>query len=300
LQLTATVQRVAYPPPTTATDGGEAWFILITTAGTCKGRMSWRPREQEALILEGDYSVYRGEREFSFTSARLDIPSHPRDQLRYVVSRTPGLGPSAEGQIWATAGDDWQNIGDGAVPRLRGKLYQEFKLQIEALLSKSEEARVVAALMGKGATQNMACKAWAKWSVETLGVVNADCFRLAELEGYSFRDVDLRVRREFGISDSDPRRIRAALIYALRRLTDGGDTVVGWEDLYRHTCGMLGGYSDEISAAAGDLFREGAIKAFGEGGEGVALASDYRSEAAIWEWIESVERRDEETNHETT
>ena len=85
----------------------------------------------------------------------------------------------------------------------------------------------------------------------------------------------------------------------LRRLTANGDTVVSWEDLYGHTCGMLCGFSDEVSEAAGELFREGAIKAFGEGGAGVALAGDYQAESAIWEWVQSAERR-EETNHETT
>ena len=287
MEITATVQRVAYPAPTTVSDGGEAWFILITDAGVCKGRMLWRPREMEQLVLEGEYSLYRGEKEFAFSSARLNIPSHPRDQLRYVVARTSGIGPTAEIQLWEHAGENWQNVPEGAIPRLRGRVYQDFKLQIEALLSKSEEARVVAALMGRGATQNMAQKAWATWEGQTLGVVNADCFRLAELEGYGFADVDRQIRREFGIGDSDPRRIRAAVIYALRKLTANGDTVVSWEDLYGHTCGMLCGFSDEVSEAAGELFREGAIKAFGEGGAGVALASDYQAESAIWEWVQS-------------
>ena len=285
--LNVTVTRVAFPSPTTVTDGGDTWYILVTSAGTCKGRMPWRPKPGEQLVLQGEYSVYKGDREFSFSGAAIDVPTNPRDQLRYVCTRTPGLGPAAESLIWQHSGAHWHNIEPGAVPRLNGKLHAEFRLQIEAMLQKSHEASTVASLMGKGCTMNMACKAWSKWGLSTLGIVNADCFRLAELDGYSFRDVDLKVRAQYGIGDEDKRRIRAGVLYSLRRLTDAGDTVVTWEALYRQACGVLCGFSDLISECAGELFQEGAIRAFGEAGEGVALKCDYDSEEAIWEWVEN-------------
>ena len=167
-------------------------------------------------------------------------------------------------------------------------------------MQKSKEAAAVAALMGKGCTMNMACKAWSKWGVSTLGVVNADPFRLAELDGYSFRDVDLKVRANYGIGDDDKRRIRAGVLYSLRRLTDPGDTVVTWDALYRQACGVLCGYSDLVSECAGELFQEGAIRAFGESGEGVALASDYAAEEAIWNWVESAGETKSNTQESNT
>lgn len=283
--LSVIVNRVAYPPPTATTDGGESWYILLTSHGTCKGRMAWRPSESEALVLDGEWAVYKGEREFSFKQARLDVPTDPRDQLHYVCTRTKGLGPAAEELIWSHAGPAWQGITENAVPRLSGRVYAEFRLQIESLASKSEESRVVAALMGKGATMTMACKAWAMWEAETLGVINADPYRLSELEGYSFRDVDREIRRAYGIGDDDRRRIRAAVIYALRRLTDPGDTVAQWEALYAQAIGMLGGYADLISECTAELFADGTLKAFPQS-KGVSLASDWNAETAIWEWVE--------------
>lgn len=280
--LSVIVNRVAYPP---ATSDPDAWYILITEHGACKGRMAWRPQESEALILEGEWAAYKGEREFAFKSARLDVPTDPRDQLHYVCVRTVGLGPAAEQLIWERAGASWQTIADGDIPRLHGKVYQNFKLQLEALAGKAEEARVVAALMGKGATMNMACRAWEQWKDATLGVVNADCFRLAELEGYGFKDVDKEIRRAYGIADDDKRRIRAAVVYALRRLTDPGDTVVCWEPLFAQTIGMLGGYADLIAECTKDLFGEGTLKAFPKS-EGVSLAADWKAETAIWEYVE--------------
>jgi hypothetical protein len=249
--------------------------------------MAWRPQDGEALVLDGEWTTYKGEREFAFKQARLDVPTNPRDQLHYVCTRTPGLGPAAEALIWTHAGVAWQEIPDGAVPRLNGRVYQEFRLQLEALREKAEEAAVVATLMGKGATQAMAQAAWAQWKVETLGVVNADPYRLAELAGYGFRDVDNKIRQAYGIGDADKRRIRAAVIYSLRKLTDAGDTVVQWEALFAQTIGMLGGYADLIGDCTADLFEEGTVKAFPKS-EGVSLAGDWKAETAIWDYVAAV------------
>lgn len=287
-EFAVTVQRVAYPAATSEPD---AWYILVTNQGTAKGRMAWRPREQEQLILEGEWTVYKGQKEIAFSTARLDVPTNPRDQLHYVCCRTIGLGPAAEQLLWDRCGAAWMDVAENAVPRLKGKVYAEFRLQIEGLRGKAEEARVVAALMGRGATMNMACAAWAQWGGETLGVVNADCYRLAELPNYSFRDVDAKIRQSYGIADDDKRRIRAAVLYSLRRLTDGGDTIVAWEDLYTQATGMLGGYADLVSDVTSELFADGTIKAFPDS-EGVALKQDWDAESAIWEWVEEVTKEE--------
>ena len=47
---------------------------------------------------------------------------------------------------------------------------------------------------------------------------------------------------------------------------------------------MLGGYADEISDCASELFAEGTLKAF-PGCEGVALAADWRAESDIWDFV---------------
>ena len=72
----------------------------------------------------------------------------------------------------------------------------------------------------------MAEDAYAAWGADTAGVVSADCYRLAELPGYSFRTVDENIRRNFGIEDEDPRRIKSAISYVLRQETEDGSTAV--------------------------------------------------------------------------
>lgn len=289
--LNIVVQRVCYPAATATSEPGESvWYILATDAGTAKGKMAWRPQDQEALVLEGEWTAYQGNREFSFKSARINVPTNPRDMLHYVCFRTNGIGSALEEAIWAHAGANWMTVGDGEIHRLNGRVYQNFRLQIESLTEKSEEARVVAALMGKGATVNMASAAWSMWKAETLGVVQADPYRLAELENHGFRDVEKGIRQAYGIGDSDPRRIKAGVIYSLRRLTDAGDTVVAWADLYQQACGLLGGYSDEISDCTGELFAAGELHAF-PGSEGVSLKSDYAAEQTIFEYVENATKQ---------
>jgi len=246
--------------------------------------MSWRPEEGDQLILTGEWAVFKGNREFAFKTARLDIPTQPRDQLHYVCTRTKRLGAAAEELIWSHYGDDWQNADGKTVPRLAGRVYEEFRLQIESLNDKSQEAGVVAALMGKGATIAMATAAWTRWKLETMGVVGADCYRLAELDGYGFKDVDIKIRVAYGIADGDPRRIRAGVICALRRLTDKGDTLVMWDDLYKHAAGMLAGHNEMIGEVTGAMFEDGTLKAFADC-SGVALAADWDAECAIWDFV---------------
>jgi exodeoxyribonuclease V alpha subunit len=280
MELAVTITRVCYPP---ATSEGK-WYILQTDQGTAKGEMSWRPRDNEALVLSGEWAVYQGRREFVFWVARLNVPTNPRDQLHYVVERTTGMGSAMEEAIWAAAGSDWQSITPGSVPRLGGALYEKFRLQIEALAQNAAQAAVVAALMGRGATPAMAQAAWEKWKAETLGVVNADPFRLAELDGYGFGHVDRGIRQSYGIMDDDGRRVKAAVVHALRRLTDGGSTVVAWADLFASACAMLGGLDDLVFEAAKELLQAGTLKGFPEAGC-VALAGDYRAECDVWEYV---------------
>ena len=281
--LNITVSRVAYPP---ATSDGD-WYILIAKKhGACKGKMAWRPKEGDTLALDGEWSSYRGEREFKFKSASLDVPANSQDQLHYVCTRTVGLGPAMEQVIWSEVGEDWQNIKPGQIKRMTGKIYEEFRLQLLSLENDQEHVKCVAWLMGKGATMNMASAAFEKWKAETIGVVSADCYRLAELAGYGFQVVDKAVRIAFEIGDNDERRIKAGVIYSLRRLTDDGSTIVTWEDLLKKACGTLGGYDALVVDATKALFAAGELKGFSET-QGISLKVDYDAELAILNYVDN-------------
>ena len=283
MQLTCKIERVCYPPETDTT---ATWFILATDQGTAKGAMPWRPKQNDKLILDGEWSMYQGKREFKFKSAMIDVPVHPKDQLHFVAARTVGMGPALEALIWQQAGENWKTIKAGEVKGLTPRVHAEMLLQIESLETDAEMAKSVAFLMGKGCTQNMAMAAYTLWKADTMGIVIDNPYRLADLPNYGFNHVDGEIRKAFGIGDDDERRIKSAVIYALRRLTDTGSTITDWESLLRHAMGMLGGRADLITNCTKALFESGDLKGFKASGS-IALAADYRDELAVWEFVNS-------------
>jgi len=279
--LNVTVERVLYPPETTK---DADWFIIATTEGVCKGNMSWRPRENERLTLTGKYGEYQGKREFKFTQAALNLPTDARGMLHYVCEMASGVGSAMEQEIWNKMGEDWPNIKEGALPRLKGKIFDNFMESIERAEGDRAKGAVIAKLLAAGCTMNMATAAYEKWAKSTMGVVSHDPYRLAELPSYGFQDVDGTIRQHFGIEDDDPKRIRAAVVYVLRQITGSGSTLVQWDQLNSACLAKLGGYQDLILQAVSDMFNEGTLKGF-QRSRSISLASDHFNERLIWDFI---------------
>jgi len=280
-ELCVIVERVLYPAETVEKAN---WFIVDTNQGVCKGSMSWRPRAKERLRIKGTWGAYQGKREFRFKEATLDLPTDSRGLLHYVCELASGVGLAMEQMIWEAKGDAWAALEDGEIPRLSGRVYDNFMHAIERAEGDRTKGQAIAELLKAGATINMANAAWERWENETLGVVHADPYRLAELPHYGFTHVDGVIRIYYGITDSDPRRIRAAIIYVLRMLTESGSTLVAWEDAFGECVKKLGGFQELIKASVAEMFEEGTLKGF-KSVRSLALASDYRNERAIWEFL---------------
>lgn len=280
-ELKVKVKRVMYPAETVA---DADWFIIDTTHGCCKGNMSWRPHVGERLILTGKYTEYQGQRQFAFTEAALDVPTDSRGLLHYVCEMASGVGSTMESDIWARYEEDWPNVEEGALPRFSGKVFDNFQKAMELAESDRTKGKVIAELLSAGATMNMATAAYERWEKETMGVVTSNPYRLAELKGYGFQDVDKSIREYFGILDNDPRRIRAAVLYVLRQITNSGSTLVKWDALNSECLAKLGGFQDLIIEAVRLMFEEGTLRGF-EGSKSISLASDYYNETTIWEYI---------------
>lgn len=284
--LSVTVDRVLYPPET---DEDARWFILACTDSTgsqivCKGEMGWRPRQGERLAMEGSYGTYQGKREYKFQAAALDIPTDARGMLHYVCEMASGIGPAMEDQIWNAKGEDWANVEDGEIPRLSGRVYHNLMDAIEVAEQDRIKGKAIAELIHAGCSMNMASAAWEVWEKNTLGVVMNNPYRLAELPGYGFVHVDGDIRAHYGITDDDPRRIRAAVVYVLRQITGTGSTVVQWNILHAACVEKLRGYSSLIVEQVREMFGEGTLKGFKES-KNVSLAGDYKNELTIWEYL---------------
>jgi hypothetical protein len=281
-EIKVKVTNVLYPR-----DGADGeWYIIKTDKGIVKGKMSWRPQENETLALEGSYGTYQGRSEFKFTSARADIPVDSRDQLRYVCETTPGFGVAMELKIWETWGDNWaEDVEPGIVRGLKGKKFELLINSIDNLKLKCEETEAVAWLMSVGCTINMAQAAWLKWEKEAVGIAKSNCYRLAELPHYGFCHVDNGIRHRFGIADSDPRRIKAGVLYSLNQLTDQGSTLVSWyalKDAAMHNLGHMA--IGLINQCVREMFSDGILVPFPRNKD-LAAANDYENAKIIWEYV---------------
>ena len=287
-ELHITVERILYPRESDAGDTGKDWYILKTDAGTAKGPISWRPANSERLRLGGAWGIYKGERQFIFRSALPDVPVSPRDVLRYICHRTTGIGPAMESAIYAQWGDDWIAAAEPQIiPRLTGAIYLSLCDAISDFQRNQVKADAIAWLMARGATPNLSTAAWAQWGHEMPGIVQSDCYRLAEIEYRGFNDIDDNIRRAFDISDDDPRRMTAVVLYCVGQCVDIGNTVMTWPELHQAACRFVGDqYSALLTDAVARMLQDDTLYGWPDP-QLIARRQDYDDESKILAWADA-------------
>jgi hypothetical protein len=281
VELAATVERVLC-----AKESGprRVWMMLKTQHGIAKGTAGWEPKPGERITLKGEWTVWNGERQLKFASMVPDIPTDPRAKLHYACEITPGLGEALEEKIWEALGEDWEKIEPGDVKGVTEARCKALRESLEYIAVNAEQVRTVSFLMAHGATFPMAEKAWDKWRQESVPIVKGDCFRLADLPHCGFRDVDTRIRAHFGIGDSDPRRTRAGVAYALRQCLEDGSTTCGWLRLRDQAVKLLGVSRAIIIDETRRMLADGLLVGWRET-LALADARAHGHESAIWEFI---------------
>ncbi len=265
---------------------GSFWVILNTNLGICKGFMRWDPVEGERISVNGDYEIFRGEKQFKFTSSAPDIPGDPRARLHYTCEISVGLGPAAEESIWNEWGAEWEaNARPGIVKGLSGTKWEALVAARAKLTQNQAQVAVVTWCLSKGLTWNQADKAWAEWKLDAVKVISDNPYKISDLPQYGYNDADKVARAAFGITEHDPRRIRAGLRYCLSKLCESGSTVVSWQHELRPEALKLFGayYEEDIEEAHACLSLSGSFVDLGDGLTSTVEA--FRAETAILEYI---------------
>jgi exodeoxyribonuclease V alpha subunit len=274
--LRATVERVCFPK-----EGAEGdWYIIETNMGTVKGKMRWRPEVGELLAMEGKWGEFRGQKEFNFKEGWHDLPDNPRDMLHYACDRTKGVGQSMEQAIWEIKKCEWASVKSGEIPRMTDEILSRFQDTVSMLKVEHEKATAVSWLMSMGATRNMGESAFEQFREGTIGVVQNNPYRLADVPHYSFKYVDENMRRRFGIGDHDERRVRSAIVYFMRQLCESS-TVTPWFMLRNKVINSTSLPVHLVSDCVAKLMQEGAIKPF-TGTQMLSLAKDFQDEMTIY------------------
>lgn len=278
------VEKIVYPRDTDLPSGLQ-FYIIKTDLGTVKGKLSWTPKNEERLSLFGFYKIdptYG--RFFEFASGRHDIPSDERSMLAYACELTKGIGEVTEKAIWEKLGDKWRELSvSHAIPRLTASAIRAFHDTIEHLGLEQEKLDAVSYLLSKGATVRMAESAWDAWQNSVISKVEADCYILAELKNFSFKDVDARISKNFGIWEEDPRRITAAVYYFMRQLSQSS-TLVQWHELNRSIKNAIDANPVSVCNVIRLMFSQGRLVSF-PSSKCLALDTIYECELTIFNYV---------------
>lgn len=262
------------------------WKLMLTDHGKVAGKVPWDVTEGDELQLTGEWHIRQLERRFAFVTARAHIPHSPSAKLELAASQTKGMGPSLVNKIKAMYGDEWEDcLAMGTVPGLNHRVWSALQETLRRMAQSGAASETIAYLMGMGCTPNMARKAWKKWKIHTMPLVNGNPYVLTELPNYGFCHVD-RIRLNFGIEDNDPRRIRAALEYAIKQLTASGSDCAEWEEIVARAIAETGGITRNLVIEHSEsMFEAGALVVV-PGTSLVALGADYRNSEEICKWID--------------
>lgn len=252
---------------------------------TAKGVIPFEPRNGDRLRMEGTWRIseFNGAREFAFTCVELAIPTDPRALLEYAAAITKGVGPAACAAIWDTYGKDWQAHPelDGVAGIARGTR-SEWKETLRRLEMERAKTTAMSYLISRACSMTIALKAWEAWAEGAVGRVNADPYELCALPRVGFLTVEnTGIRAAFGIADDDQRRLRAAAIFAMERLTQEHGTLIGLDTLLNHSAMVGIGGGDAAARAVEFLCERGDLVRVEDG---VALKADHEAEVKIGEF----------------
>jgi len=275
------VEKIIFPKDAEL-PAGPQFYIIKTDIGTVKGKLSWTPQKEERLSLFGikktdpTYGMY-----FEFVTGRHDIPSDERAMLSYACELTKGIGEVTEAAIWDKLGANWRQVAiSHGIPKMTSTVLREFKDTISHLGLEQEKLEAVSYLISKGATTRMAEAAWDAWKDSVIGKVEADCYILADLKNFSFKDVDARISNGFGINSDDPRRITAAINYFMRQLSSSS-TLVQWHELNKSIKSAIDADPTLVCNVIRSMASKGRLILFPEA-KCIALNDIYDSEKLIF------------------
>lgn len=259
------------------------------------GFLSHRPQLGERLVITGKYTQYQGIKQFSFDYAEPVLALNYREMLHYAAERTNGIGDVIEQAIWDRYGENWSTeIKPNDVKGLTQDKFDALMLTLTAMENAKDRTKTISWLLSHKLTINFAEKAFVEFGAETINIVNANCYNLAQIDGYGFTTIDNGIRQTFGVDDFSPLRLEAGIIYTMKQLTERGDTLIDWNNLANEAQNTLKNASLEIiSQTVGNLFTKGFLMGFPQIKK-IALAAHYKAEKCIFDFITQDEKKTQE------
>ncbi len=142
----------------------------------------------------------------------------------YLAARVGGVGKVLAGRIARAFGAATFDILETAPEQLLqvpGVSKSTLHKMVASWGEQGQERRTLAALQGLGLSISQAQRALSHFGETAVETLQADLFTLTEVEGIGFLTAD-KIARERGMSADDPRRLTAAVVYALQLAAQSG------------------------------------------------------------------------------
>jgi hypothetical protein len=267
---------------------GMTFYIAETSQGVVKGRTHLELEPGQHVRLDGEWQIskYNGQREFLFRSLVPCLPVSSRSRFEYACSITRGIGDCLQEKIWDAVGEKWGESDLSGIPGIGRDVRAAWKTTLRELENQRERAEAFAWMMQAGLTANMAAAAWGRWGSDAAGMVKQNPYCLTELPHYGFKTVDAMALEsgEWGIGSTDPRRVKAAVLYLLDENAASGGTAIRLGELQAKTEDVCRGIGrDDFFRAMEDSPDVKLLNLdYGEDAASVARKKDFDDENSIW------------------
>lgn len=194
-------------------------------------------------VQPGEYLALKGTweddpkwgRQFKVVSYRPHIPTTSKGLEKFLSSDwVYGIGPEYAKRLVKHFGVELLDIIENEPTRLRevrGMGRVRCETLIESYRKHREVREIILFLQSYNVPTTLAAKIYSEYGDASLSVLREDPYRLADdIFGVGFLTADV-IARKLGLPKDSPKRIRAAVKYALKKATEDGHTYLPREEL---------------------------------------------------------------------
>ena len=210
--------------------------------------------EGQGITLKGKWERHKEHgRQLRVSEYKFTLPTTSEGIKRYLASGLiHGIGKELAERIVSKFGTETLDILDNYSARLTeisGFGKKRLEMVRKAWREHANERDIFIFLQSLGVSLAYCRRIFKKYGDHTPAFVRADPYKLAEdIDGIGFIMSD-KVAKSLGIEGTDPRRLRAGVVYTLNRLSESGHVCYPKEEFLKYTAELLN--VDEKDSATG-------------------------------------------------